>query len=79
MDSSSIEKATKIKARMTKHRLSSQWLMLRLSIEHNIGIDQSTLSQILSGTRCAGDRPRKVLDCAEKVLDRYESFYVRKE
>lgn len=75
MSESKIERATRIKARMAEHRLTAQWLMLRLSVDCNIQIDQSTLSQILSGTRCGGERPAQILDSAEKVLDKYEAAY----
>ena len=75
MSESKIERVTKIKARMAEHRLTAQWLMLRLSAEYGIEIDKSTLSQILSGTRSAGEQPRQVIESAEKVLDRYEAAY----
>lgn len=75
MSESRIERATRIKARMAEHRLTAQWLMLRLSQECNIEIDKSTLSQILSGTRSAGEQPAAVLAGAEKILDKYELMY----
>lgn len=75
MAESKIERATRIKARMEANRLTAQWLMLRLSKEHNIEIDKSSLSQILSGTRVAGEKPEQVLSATEQVLDRYEEFY----
>lgn len=75
MSGSKIERATKIKMRMAENRLTAQWLMLRLSKECDIEIDKSSLSQILSGTRVAGEKPEQVLSSAEQVLDRYEEHY----
>ncbi len=75
MSESTIERATRIKARMAEHRLTAQWLMLRLSSDYGVAIDKSTLSQILSGTRCAGEQPAQVLSCSEKILDKYEAAY----
>lgn len=75
MSGSKIERATKIKMRMAENRLTAQWLMLRLSKECDIEIDKSSLSQILSGTRVAGEKPEQVLSAAEQVLDRYEEHY----
>lgn len=75
MSESKIERATRIKARMAEHRLTAQWLLLRLSQECGIEIDKSTLSQILSGTRSAGEQPSAVLEGAEKILDKYEAAF----
>ena len=77
MSESKIERATKIKARMAEHRLTAQWLMLRLSQDYNIEIEKTTLSMILSGTRCGGKQPEQVITATEQIIDRYETLYKR--
>ena len=77
MSESKIERATKIKSRMAEHRLTAQWLLLRLSQDFNIEIDKTTLSQILSGTRRGGEQPEQVISAAEEIISRYEGFYMK--
>ena len=75
MSESKIERATRIKARMAEHRLTSQWLLLRLSQDYNIEIDKTVLSMILSGTRRGGEQPEQVITATEQIIDKYEAFY----
>ncbi len=72
---SKIERVKMIKARLTQHCLTVLWLVSHLYSEHGIEINKTGLSHILSGERISGEQTEKVIDCAEKVLDRYEEFY----
>lgn len=75
MSESKIERATRIKSRMAENRLTSQWLLLRLSQDYNIELDKTTLSMILSGTRRGGEQPEQVITATEQIIDRYETLY----
>ncbi len=75
MSDSKIERATMLKSKMAEHRLTSQWMLLRLSQDHDIEIDKTTLSMILSGTRRGGEQPGKVISAAEQIIAEYESHY----
>lgn len=72
---SKIERVKMIKARLTQHCLTVQWLISHLYSEHEVEISTTGLSHILSGQRLVGEQTERVIECAEKVLDRYENFY----
>lgn len=75
MSESKIERASRIKALMAEHRLTAQWLMLRLSQDHNIETDKYTLSKILSGALLGGEKPEQIISASEKILERYKDLY----
>lgn len=70
-----IQRATQVKARMTQHCLSSQWLILRLFRDHGIDVDKATVSRIMSGERLSGGRVEQVISASEAILDAYEAYY----
>ena len=73
-----LERVREIKAKLERHCLSVQWLVVRLYIDHGLEVNRSGLSHILSGERITGEQTERVIGAAEKVLDRYEDLY-RKE
>lgn len=72
-----VNRGAMIKARLAEHGLTSQWLMMRLYEEFGISTEKTRISQILGGMRPEAPVSVEVLDCAEKVLDRYETLYKR--
>ena len=66
-----------IKARLTQHCLTGQWLVSHLYSEQGVEISTTGLSHILSGQRLVGEQTEKVIESAEKVLDRYEGHYAK--
>lgn len=70
-----INRGTKIKARLAEQALTSHWLMLRIFEDCGVSVEKTRLSQILGGVNPDGPVSSEVMDCAEKVLDRYEGFY----
>ena len=70
-----VNRGAKIKARLAEHGLTSHWLMMRLYEEFGISTEKTRMSQILGGMRPEAPVSVEVLDCAEKVLDRYEEHY----
>lgn len=70
-----IGRGAKIKARLAEHGLTSHWLMIRIYEEFGVSVEKTRLSQILGGMRPDGEVSKQIMDCAEKVLDRYESVY----
>lgn len=70
-----VTRGAKIKSRLTEQGLTSHWLMIRLYEEYGLVVEKTRLSQILSGTNPNGNVSLEVMECAEKVLDRYESCY----
>lgn len=75
MSESKIERVTRVKSRMAEHRLTAQWLLLRLSQDYDIETDKNTLSMVLSGARLTGERSEQIINAAEQIIDRYEDFY----
>lgn len=73
-----LERVREIKAKLERHCLSVQWLVIRLYTDHGLAVNRSGLSHILSGERISGEQTERVIDCAERVLARYEECY-RKE
>ena len=74
-DLSKMERVKMIKARLTQHCLTAQWLVSHLYSEYGVEISPTGLSHILSGQRVVGEATERVIESAEKVLDRYEEHY----
>ena len=70
-----ISRGAEIKARLAKQGLTSHWLMIRIFEDCGVSVEKTRLSQILGGMRPDGAVSSEVMDCAEKVLDRYEGYY----
>ena len=70
-----VSRGAKIKSRLAAQGLTSHWLMMRIADEFGIEVEKTRMSQILGGTGTNGPVTLEVLDCAEKVLDRYEEHY----
>ena len=70
-----ISRGAKIKARLAEQGLTSHWLAIRISEDHGVSVEKTRLSQILGGQRPDSPVNSEVMDCAEKVLDRYEEHY----
>lgn len=72
---SKFERVKMIKARLTQHNLTVLWLISHLYTEHGIEIDKPGMSHVLNGDRLVGEKTERVIECSEKILDRYEEYY----
>ena len=75
MSGNTLSRGAKIKARLAENGLTSHWLMIRMCEDFGMVVEKTRLSQILGGVRPDGDVSKQVMECAEKVLDRYEGHY----
>lgn len=72
-----LERVREIKAKLERHCLSVQWLVIRLYTDHGLEVNRSGLSHILSGERITGEQTVKVIDACEAVLSAYEGYYAK--
>lgn len=75
MGTNNLSRGAKIKSRLAENGLTSHWLMIRMGEDLGLVVEKTRLSQILGGMRPDGEVSKQVMDSAEAVLDRYESFY----
>ena len=75
MSANNLSRGAKIKSRLAENGLTSHWLMIRMCEEFGVVVEKTRLSQILGGVSPNGEVSKQVMDCAEAVLDRYDSIY----
>lgn len=75
MSTNSLSRGAKIKSRLAENGLTSHWLMIRMGEDFGVVVEKTRLSQVLGGVRPDGEVSKQIMECAEKVLDRYEDHY----
>ena len=73
------EDARGVKERLDAHKLTLTWLKARLRERYGIEFkSRSNLPDLLSGRWVLGSNGRKIIYCARRILDRYESVFPMK-
>ena len=70
-----VDDARALKTALDRNRLTQKWLMHRLDRDFGIKIRKSQLSEIMDGKRPLGPKMQRLIWCATRVIEEYESFY----
>ena len=70
-----VDTARAVKDALERNRLTQKWLIFRLDKDFGIQIQKSVLSEVFEGKRPIGKKMQRMLWCAERVIEEYESFY----
>ena len=74
-----VKDARGVKERLDAHKLTLTWLKARLREEYGIEFkSRSNLPDLLSGRWALGINGRKIIYCACRILDRYETVFPMK-
>lgn len=70
-----VDTARAVKEALERNRLTQKWLIFRLDKDFGIKIQKTALSEVFEGKRSIGKKMQRMLWCAERVIEEYESFY----
>ena len=70
-----VDDATAVKKALERNRLTHKWLMHRLDRDFGIKVNRSYLSSVIEGKRAIGPKTQRLIWCAHRVIEEYESFY----
>ena len=70
-----VDDAKALLGMLNRNRLTTKWLIHRLNRDFGIKVNTSYLSQVMNGKREIGPKTQRLIWCAHRVIEEYESFY----